>query len=125
MTHYLIAPLEKEARKAGYVGMNAFAAKALGFPYRHKHPEHVVEVKRGYTDAYEKRIIHHEETEEYFMKNKKYPYKKAHKLANKFELKHQPFPAKNTKATLKKLGIIKGGKGKSNAKRVSKSKKKK
>ena len=125
MTHYIIEKLGKKATKAGYVGMNAFAAKALGFPFRHKHPEHTIEVKPGYNDTYRKRIIHHEETEEYFMKNRKYPYKKAHKLANKFEVKHIPFPAKNTKETLKKLGIIKGGKGKSKNKSTGKSKKKK
>ncbi|HTZ41775.1 MAG TPA: hypothetical protein VMC07_01030 [Candidatus Omnitrophota bacterium] len=107
MTKYKVEKLSKEATKAGYVGMNKFAAKSLGFPWRHKKAEHVVEVKPGYTENYRKRIIHHEETEEYFMKNRKYKYKKAHNLANKFEAKHKPFPSRNTKRVLKKIGIIK------------------
>ena len=85
--------------------MNKFAAKSLGFPFRHN--EHVVEVKLGYTKKYRDRIIHHEETEEYFMKNKHYPYKKADALAQKFEKEYKPFPSKNTKKVLKKIGFIK------------------
>lgn len=107
MTKYIVEKIGKEAKRAGYVGMNKFAAKSLHFSFKHKHPEHTIEVKPGYTDNYRKRIIHHEETEEYFMKNKRLNYKKAHALANKFEKEHKSFPSKNTKKVLKKIGLIK------------------
>jgi hypothetical protein len=108
MTKYKVEKLEPEAAKATYVGMNKFAAKALGFPWRHKKKsEHVIEVKPGFTDKYRKRIIHHEETEEYFMKNKHYKYKKADALAQKYEKEYKPFPRKNTKRAMEKIGFIK------------------
>lgn len=105
MTKYKVAKLSKESAKAGYVGMNKFAAKSLGFPF--KHNEHTVEVKPRVSKKYRQTIIHHEETEEYFMKNKHYPYKKADALALKFEKEKMPFPGKNTKKVLKKIGFIK------------------
>ena len=105
MTKYKVAKLEPEAVKDTYVGMNKFAAKALGYPF--KHNEHTVEVKAGVSKKYRQRIVHHEETEEYFMKNKHYPYKKADALALKYEKEHKPFPTKNIKKEMKKIGFIK------------------
>jgi len=107
MTKYIVEKISKEAKKAGYVGMNKFAAKSLHFPFKHKHPEHTIEVKEGLSDNMRLRTIHHEETEEYFMKNKKYNYKKADALAQKFEKEHKPFPRKNIKRIMKKIGFIK------------------
>jgi len=107
MTKYIVKKIGKEAKRAGYVGMNKFAAKSLHFPFKHKHPEHTIEVKPGVSKKYRQRIIHHEETEEYFMKNKKYNYKKADALAQRFEKEHKPFPSKNTKKEMKKIGFIK------------------
>jgi hypothetical protein len=107
MTKYKVEKISKESAKATYIGMNKFAAKSLHLPFRHKHPEHVIEVKPGLSKNLRLRTIHHEETEEYFMKNKHYNYKKADALAQKFEKEHMPFPKKNTKKVLKKIGFIK------------------
>lgn len=109
MKKYEVEKLTKKSEKAGYIGMNRFAAKSLRLPFKHKHPEHTIEVAEGLDKDLRMRTIRHEETEEYFMKNKHYSYKKAHKLALKFERKHMPFPRKNTKNVLKKIGLIKRG----------------
>ena len=108
MTHYRsIQKISKKSKKAGYIGMNAFAAKALHLPFRHRHPEHTIEVDPALDNKWRTRTIHHEETEEYFMKNRHYPYRRAHRLANKFEWKRMPFPSKNIKRILKKIGLVK------------------
>ncbi len=87
--------------------MNKFAAKSLRLPFRHKHPEHTIEVEPKLSRKMRLRTIHHEETEEYFMKNRRYNYKKADALALKFEKEKMPFPRKNTKKVLKKIGFLK------------------
>ena len=107
MTKYKVEKLSKESAKAGYIGMNKFAAKSLHLPFKHKHPEHTIEVEEKLPRSMRLRTIHHEETEEYFMKNKHYNYKKADALALKFEKEHMPFPGKNTKKILKKIGFVK------------------
>ena len=107
MTKYIVERLGKEAKKAGYIGMNKFAAKSLHFPFKHKHPEHTIEVKDGLSKNLRLRTIRHEQAESYFMKNRKYNYKKADALAQKFEKEHRPFPKKDTKRILKRIGFIK------------------
>jgi len=91
--------------KYGFIGMNKFAALAHKILYKHKHPEHVLEIYGKVPKKVRLHTIRHEMAEEYFMKNKKYPYKKAHKLALKFEELNKPFPKTNIKRKLKEMGF--------------------
>ena len=91
----------------GYIGLNFEANKTLKFPYPQKHPEHTILIKSNLPKQVRIHTERHEEIEEYLIKNKHYPYHKAHKLALKFETYNIPFPKKNEKRELIKIGLIK------------------
>ena len=91
--------------KYGFIGMNKFASKSHKIPYKHKHPEHTIEVYKNLPKQTRLHTIHHEEMEEYLMKNRHFSYQKAHKIALKFEKLNKPFPKTNTKAKLKEMGF--------------------
>ena len=91
--------------KYGFIGMNKFAAKVHGILYKHKHPEHVLEIYKKVPKKVRLHTIHHEMAEEYYMKNRKYSYSKAHKIALKFEKLNKPFPRTNIKRKLKEMGF--------------------
>lgn len=103
----------KKNISGGYIGMNHFAAKSTQhyghkkIPFNHKHPQSVIEIKKGLPKSVRKATIRHEKCEVYLMKNKHYPYRKAHKLALKFEDMGHPFPTENIDSELKKFDILK------------------
>jgi len=88
--------------KYGFIGMNKFASDAHDMEYKHKHPEHTIEVYKKVPKKVRLDTIHHEEMEEYLMKNRHFSYHKAHAIALRFEKLNKPFPKKNIKAILKK-----------------------
>ncbi len=104
---------KKKIKPGGYIGMNFFAAKSTEhyhhkkIPFRHRHPEHILEVYKKVPKHVRLDTIRHEECEEYFMKNYHYDYHKAHKLALRFEKYNVPFPKRNIKEKLKEIGLIK------------------
>lgn len=103
----------KKYIEGNYIGMNSFASKSTQhyhhkkIPFNHKHPEHIIEIKKDLPKKVRLDTIHHEESEEYLMKNKHYPYHKAHKMALKYEKLNKPFPTKNIKSNLIKMGFLK------------------
>jgi hypothetical protein len=74
----------KKKLPQGWIGMNYFASKELGIPFKHKHPKHTL-VIYDTLPIIKKNTIRHEEIEEYLMKNKHWHYHKAHALALKLE----------------------------------------
>lgn len=102
---------EKKKEKFGFIGMNAFAAKAHGIKWTKKHPEHLIKIYKKVSKGVRLHTIRHEECEEYFMKNYGYSYHKAHQLALKFEKCEKPFPKRNIKKELEIIGLIKKVKG--------------
>jgi hypothetical protein len=101
--------IEEEGKKEkfGFIGMNKFAAKAHGIKWPEKHSEHLIRVYKKVPKSVRLHTIRHEECEEYFMKNYHYNYQKAHQLALKFEKYEIPFPKKDIKEKLIKIGLIK------------------
>lgn len=94
-------------KKGGYIGMNARASRSLKIEeHRRKHPEHTIQVYKKMSHKQKVNTIRHEEAEYYFMKNKHYSYKKAHQKAIEFEKLNIPFPKKNVKRELVKIGFI-------------------
>ncbi len=98
---------KKKKEKYGFIGMNAFAAKAHGIKWARKHPEHLIKIYKKVPKNVRLHTIRHEECEEYFMKNYHYSYTKAHQLALRFEKYEKPFPKKNIRKELEKMGLIK------------------
>jgi hypothetical protein len=82
-------------KPGNFIGMNYFAAKSTQhyhhkrIPFIHRHPEHVIEVEKNLTKQTRLNTIHHEEMEEYLMKNKHFSYHHAHKNALRFEELHK------------------------------------
>lgn len=98
---------EKKKEKFGFIGMNKFAAKAHGIGWPKKHGEHLIRIYKDVPHSVRLHTIRHEECEEYFMKNFHYNYQQAHKMALRFEKYEKPFPKKNARNELKKIGLIK------------------
>ncbi len=96
----------KEKEKYGFIGMNIFAARAHGINWPKKHGQHVIRIYKKVPKSVRLHTIRHEECEQYFMKNFHYSYHDAHQLALKFEKYEKPFPKKNIKRELEKIGLI-------------------
>ena len=89
--------------KFGFIGMNKFAAKSNKVPF--KYNEHTIEVYTKEPKQVIKDTIHHEELEEYLMKNYHFDYHRAHKNALRYEKYNKPLPNKNIKKFLEKIGF--------------------
>ena len=67
----------------GFIGMNYYASKELGIPFPHK--KNLIWILKGMPEGRTRRTINHEKTEATLMKMRKYPYHKAHIIANETE----------------------------------------
>ena len=92
--------------KGGYIGMNEEAAKQLHIPFKHKHPEHTIEIYHKLPHDVRYTTIRHEEAEEYFVKNLHKNRQQSHAMALRFENRKVPFPKTNIKYNLKKMGFL-------------------
>jgi hypothetical protein len=98
----------------GYVGMNKLASKLHHISWKYKkHPEHIIEIKKGLPKKIRKHTENHEKYEIFRMKElikKGYSSKKAYHIAHpealKFEQLDKPFPRKDIKRKLIKWGIL-------------------
>lgn len=95
----------KSKYPGGYIGMNAQAAKALHLKYVKKHPDHIIEIYKKLPHKVKVNTIHHEQMEEYLMKNKHFSYHHAHRNALRFEKFENPFPKKDIKLNLQRMGF--------------------
>jgi hypothetical protein len=96
--------IEKK-EKYGFIGMNKKAAKSHNIPYKHKSPEHTIEIYKKVPKDVRVTTIRHEEMEEYLMRVKHYSYSKAHKIALRFEKLNKPFPKSRIKQNLNRMGF--------------------
>lgn len=99
---------QDKKEKFAFIGMNNRAAKAHGIAFKHKSPEHTIEVYKGVPKSVRLHTLHHEEMEEYQMRVRHLPYHNAHKIALKFENLEKPFPKTKIKEKLKKWGVYNG-----------------
>lgn len=92
----------KKKIKGGWIGMNKYAAKEHDIPYKHKHPAHTILVYKKVPRTVRLHTIHHEQAEEYLMKNLGMHYHPAHELALRYENIEKPFSIKELKKILKR-----------------------
>lgn len=97
--------VNKKIKPGNWIGMNVNASKKLHVPFKHKHPEHTIEIYRRMPKDVRVATEHHEEMESYLMNSKHYKYPKAHNVALRFENMDKPFPKKNIKENLDKMGF--------------------
>lgn len=99
---------EKRIRgmKGGYMGMNSYAAKSKGLDFKVKKPYHTIMVLKNLPKKVRVSTERHERVEKWLMKNNHWNYKLAHEHALEFEKMNKPFPRKNTRNNLIKMGLI-------------------
>lgn len=91
--------------KGGYIGMNSEASKQLNIPFKHKRPKHTIVIYKKVPHSVREATIRHEQAEKYFVKEKHLNRKMSHYNALRFENVNKPFPKKNIKKELKKMGF--------------------
>ena len=73
----------RDKKMGNFWGMNHEAGKELGV--KHCPKEGTIYLSDKLSKKRQKKVILHENVESWLMKNKKYKYAKAHKVANQFE----------------------------------------
>lgn len=101
---------KKKKDKFGFIGMNEFASESHNIKWKHKNPEHIIEIYDKVPKKVRLDTIHHEEYERYRMDelerkgiSPKKAYHISHEEALRFEKLNRPFPQKNIKRKLKEM----------------------
>ena len=84
----------KNKIEGSWLGMNKYASEELGVKFKHKQPAKTIVVYKKQPKRLRVATIVHEKAEAYLMKNHNMRYKRAHRIALKYEKKHKRFNPK-------------------------------